>query len=287
MHRLAPLALVLWLVSALIPSTPVVQAEASLAALASAGVQAQAAATSAKPASSKIWVGREAEFEQYLREAPIEKEDEVPIGVTKPMRAFFAPGGLAESVVIKNLPPGRHSGFWDSYKSEIAAYELDKLLDLEMVPVTVERRVNGELCSAQLWVENTVWLKTLKGKNSPDIYGWNRQVYRQRVWDNLIGNIDRNEGNLLVDPAWNLILIDHSRAFVTDAPPVKRMQFQMTKIDEPFYEKLKALDEATLKEHLDKWLVGGVKPILKRRDAIVGHFEQLIKEKGKDAIIII
>ena len=35
-------------------------------------------------------------------------------------------------------------GYWESYKSEIAAYELDKLLGLDMIPPTVERRVQGE-----------------------------------------------------------------------------------------------------------------------------------------------
>ena len=35
------------------------------------------------------------------------------------------------------------------------------------------------------------------------------------MFDNLIGNIDPNLGNWLVDPSWNLILIDLTRAFTT------------------------------------------------------------------------
>ena len=45
-----------------------------------------------------------------------------------PDQAFFTPGGLAESAVVKILPPKLHKGYWESYKSEIAAYELDRLL---------------------------------------------------------------------------------------------------------------------------------------------------------------
>ena len=51
------------------------------------------------------------------------------------------------------LPPGLDRGFWQSYKSEIAAYELDKLLKMDMVPPTVERQLHGANGAAQLWVE--------------------------------------------------------------------------------------------------------------------------------------
>ncbi len=91
------------------------------------------------------------------------------------------------------------------------------------------------------------------------------------MWDNLTANIDRNQGNLLMDQAWNLILIDHSRAFTASMT----MPFPMTKIDKEFYTKLKALDEATIKERLGKWLFDGPKPILKRRDKIIEHFDKL------------
>jgi hypothetical protein len=37
-------------------------------------------------------------------------------------------------MTLKSIKPGRHKGFWESDKSEIAVYELDKLLDLKMVP---------------------------------------------------------------------------------------------------------------------------------------------------------
>jgi hypothetical protein len=243
-----------------------------------------AASVSAPAASgSKTWLGRETEFEEFLKTAPISRIEEVPIGVTKPVRAYFEPGGLAASVVFKALRPGRSSGgFFESYKSEIAAYELDKLLGLGMVPPTVERRAKHDVGSAQLWVEDCVWLKTKDPNTSGDIGRWNRQVYRHRVWDNLTGNIDRNEGNLLVDPNWNLILIDHSRAFTSTT----KMPFPMTRIDRPFYEKLKALTEDDLKAHLDGLLFDGPKSLLKRRDLIVKHFEKLIKEKGEAAVLI-
>jgi hypothetical protein len=233
-------------------------------------------------AGSRAWSGHESEIEQYLKTAKVVKITDVPVGVTKPRRGFFEPGGLAGSIVFKALMPSRKSGFWESYRSEIAAYELDKLLALGMVPPTVERKLDGALGSAQFWVEHCTLLRERDTSKAPDMVAWNRQVYRQRVWDNLVGNIDRNQGNLLVDQAWNLILIDHSRAFTS----TMQMPFPMRKIDREFYGRLKALDEVTLKQHLGKLVFDGPKPILKRRDKIVENFEQLIAQYGEAAVLI-
>jgi len=238
------------------------------------------------PASAKVWIGRYADYEEFLKTAAIEHLEDVGMGVTKPRRAFFASGSLAASAITKHLPPGRQQGYWESYKSEIAAYELDKLLAMEMVPVTVERRVDGDLVSVQLWVENCKLLKSLQNQTAPDVEAWNRQVYRQRVFDALVANIDRNSGNLLVDTGWHLILIDHSRCFTdTSELPFEK---QMTRIDRPFFEHLLALDSSTLKQHLGPWVLGdaALHALLKRRDQIVTDFRRLAAAKGEAAVFI-
>lgn len=236
----------------------------------------------ASPGPGRAWVGREREFEEFLKSTPIVRFEEVPVGVTKPRRGFFAPGGIAASAVFKPLRPGRSRGFFESYKSEIAAYELDKLLGLGMVPPTVEKRVRNEIGSAQLWVEGCQLLKSREGQRAPDTKAWNLQVHRQRVWDNLIANIDRNQGNLLVDDDWNLVLIDHSRAFTR----LDDLKYPMLRIDRPFYARLKALTEDDLKTHLRGLLFDGPKSVLKRRDRIVAHFEKLIAERGEATVLI-
>ena len=231
--------------------------------------------------SALPWLGSADAIAEYIRGATIQKIESIPIGVTKPQRAILAPGGAVGSIVVKDLPPGRKSGYWESYKSEIAAYELDRLLDLNMVPPTVEKRVNGTMMSAQMFVDRCVWLKELKGQQPPDVEGWNRQVHRHRVFDNLIANIDRNAGNLLVyrTPQWHLVLVDHSRCFTT----TKKMQFPMTKIDRPLFERLKTLDKPMLEGRLGR-LIDGIDALLARRDAIVRHFEQLATAKGDASV---
>jgi hypothetical protein len=229
----------------------------------------------------RVWVGREREYEEFLAKAPLVRFETVPVGVTKPQRGFFAPGGLAASAVFKPLPPRRDKGFFESYKSEIAAYRLDKLLGLGMVPPTVEKIAQRQVGSAQLWVERCSLLKSKSGQQAPDLKAWNRQVYRQRVWDNLVANIDRNEGNLLVDDQWNLVLIDHSRAFTG----FKQLKYPMIRIDRPFYQRLKEITPEELDRELRGLLIDGLKPLLKRRDAIIAHFDGLIEQRGEAAVL--
>jgi len=235
------------------------------------------------PAGAKIWVGHHREFEEYLRTAPIEKVEDVGEGVTKPRRAFFAPGGLAETAIVKKLPPKARQGYWESYKSEIAAYELDRLLELDMVPVTVERRVEGDLASAQLWLNGCRLLREAATEVPRHPRQWARQVCRQRIFDALSANIDRNAGNLLIDSEWNLILIDHSRAFAKNEMPFLD---DIIQTDRQLFAALKALEEATLVETLRPWLFGdgSVEDILERRDRIVERLEQLIATRGETAV---
>jgi hypothetical protein len=123
-------------------------------------------------------------------------------------------------------------------------------------------------------------------KPQPNPEALNRQLHRMIVFDNLIVNIDRNEGNTLIDPAGNLILIDHSRAFDGRAPLRMPHEKNMTVIDRAFFEKLKALDRVTLQARVGPWVDFGVRPILTQRDAIIRRFEQLIKENGEARVIL-
>jgi hypothetical protein len=254
---------------------------AILAAGAPTLAPAQEGADTTIPAvQGKVWVGRHAEFEEFLRTAPIERIEKIGEGVTNPDQAFFAPGGLAESAIVKILPPKRQQGFWESYRSEIAAYEMDRLLGLDMVPVTVERRVKGDRSSVQLWLNGCRLLRDAGSDIPARPREWARQVCRQRIFDALVANIDRNAGNILIDREWNLILIDHSRAFFKNETPHLD---EIMQADRQVFAALKALDEATLKQKVEPWLFGkgSVKDLLERRDKIVAKLEKLIQDRGE------
>jgi hypothetical protein len=153
-----------------------------------------------------------------------------------------------------------------------------------MVPVTVERRIDGDRASVQLWIARTRLLSEVGAEVPPRPYEWARQVRRQRVFDALIANIDRNAGNVLVDEDWNMILIDHSRAFVKNETPFLD---KITAVDRQLYEALKTLDVETLNERLRPWLfgAGSVNDLLERRDRIVERLEALARERGEAAVL--
>src|SRR4029453_6247746 len=152
------------------------------------------------------------EFETYLRTAKIEKMANIPVGVTRPRRAYLPEGGLAGSFAWKPLRPGMQNGYFESYKSEIAAYELDKVLALNMVPVVVERTIDHATGAAILWLNGLPTWESVLPRTKPRT--WDLQIGRMKLFDDLIGNRDRNKGNLLVDEDWHIYLIDHPPAFV-------------------------------------------------------------------------
>jgi hypothetical protein len=241
----------------------------------------RAQATAAAPVSAKVWDGRTAEFEEYLRTAEIDHFDTVPLGVTHPKRAFFKSGGLVASAAWKVLPPGRPSGYWESYRSEIAAYELDKLLDLRMVPVAVEKRWKGETAAAILWLSPIHPWKEMEPRPKPA--KWVAQVARMKMFDNFICNKDRNAGNLLVDDDWNLFLIDHSRAFVTD----KDLAVKMEHIDRGLWNRILALDEAQLTGAIGKWVErGSIRAMLVRRDRMKTAIDKLVAASNEAAVFL-
>jgi hypothetical protein len=242
-------------------------------------------ATAAAPACSKTWVGHEAEVEEYLKTAPIEKFENVPIGVTKPKRAYFKPGGPVASVAWKNLKPGLHGGYWDSYTSEIAAYELDKLLEMHMVAPAVERRVEGDLGAVVQWVENIRSWKVNEPPRAPDIGAWNRELIRMKMFDDLICNKDRNQGNLLYDGEYHLVLIDHSRAFIVsrDLPNKGRMN----QIDRELWDRMMALTPERLQPVLGRWIGSReIRSLLERRDLMRNEIDKLVAARGEAAVFL-
>jgi hypothetical protein len=170
----------------------------------------------------------------------------------------------------KPLPPGVYRGFRESYKAEIAAYETDKLLQLDMVPPSVERQLDGKTGAAQLWVENVV---DSTGEAPVPSHGdWETQLVRMRMFDNLIGYRDRNPANMLRDASWNLILIDHSRAF--SASP--ELPNRLSRIDETLWERIQHLTRAQLDSALKAWLTEEeLRAVLDRRERMKAEIRLL------------
>ena len=245
-----------------------------------------APATIAAPAiaCSRTWVGHEAEIEQALTAGAVVRMEAVPVGVTKPQRGYLAAGSPVARFAWKALPPQRRAGYSESYKAEIAAYQLDRLLEMHMVPPVVERRVDGRVGAAVMWIEDTKGWNIAKPIQGPEPQ-WSRQVSRMKLFDQLIANIDRNQGNLLYDTDWHLFLIDHSRAF-TMRSSLDGIAVPAA-VDRDLWQRIEALTPADLDRTLGAWLSDGERQaILKRRDKMRAAIDRLVKDKGAAMVFI-
>ena len=261
---------------------PAVMLLALLATAPHARVQAsgQTLAAAPKPvACSLVWRGQEDVIEKFLAEGKVEKMEAVPIGVTKPQRATLEPGGPAQRFAWKQLTPGYSKGFMESYKAEIAAYRFDRMLDLHMVPPIVERNIAGKNGAAVLWIENTKGWSIAQPPQGPEPK-WSNQLTRMKMFDQLIANIDRNQGNLIYDEDWHLFLIDHSRAF-TDRKDLKGTAV-LGRVDRQLWAKMSALTLDDLNNGLGAWVGDKEKnAILLRRDKMAAQITQMIAKRGE------
>lgn len=231
------------------------------------------------------------EQEQFLLQAEILETKRLSQGITGSQRATLSDGRLTHDAHIQTIDEfsprkqtdrGLEVNFRDSYKFNIAAYRLDKLLGLNMVPVSVERKVGAETASVTWWVDDVLMEEKdryLKGIEPPDPDAWNRQMYQARAFGQLVANTDPNLGNFLITKQWKLWAIDFTRAFRSHRNLLDRKQ--LTCIDPKFHEALKALSENAVKGELggllSDWEMEG---LVARRDKIVEFFERKAADEG-------
>lgn len=238
------------------------------------------------------------EAEAFLREADVVGSDDIPIGVTRPDRLELTDGTVTLRASWKTLDEMKRgitrladgtaeANFTDSFKYDVAAYELDKLLGLGIVPPTVERRIKGDRGAVVLWIENamTDFDRRQKNLSAPDMVRWNQQYSTLMLFRNLIYDIDyKNARNNLIDAEWRLWAIDSTRAFRTKKELLPDYPVDM--YSRAVLARLEALDLDMLKEHLGDWIgEDRMKALLDRRDLLLKRAADLVAERGEAAVL--
>lgn len=261
---------------------------ASLSAVPAAAGQSAESADGPARARSSAPTLTDADMERFLTKAKILKTRGTGIGVTDSMRATLSDGKLTHDGHIQTIDEHRREfrgthgiefDFRDSWTFNVAAYKLDRLLGLNMVPVSVQRSYRSTRGAVTWWVdhvmmdEGTRLKKNMTPPSHKAVY-WTEQLHMMRLFDQLIYNIDRNMGNILIGEDWRLWAIDHTRAFRTHS--TLRSPAQVVRCDRAVFEKLKALDYPTLSRELGRLVTGAqLRAILARRDAIVAQIDSL------------
>jgi hypothetical protein len=246
-----------------------------------------------------------ARWEAFLAEAPIVRSEAVGEGVTVPSKLWLEKDGVKRAAVWKGVYRKLGGGVLDSWKYEIAAYRLDKLIGLNMVPPAVERvhkKKNGALV---LWIELQSSLLEImeQGGRVPvrlaeQMPALNDLFY---IWGSLIANDDPTQQNIRFTKDWRMILIDHSRAFRSDKAYTERLifgangikkfaatgqPFLFTGLPRTLYERIKALDFESIRQAVGPYLTDGeIEAVLARKKLLLAELDELIKRDGADKVL--
>lgn len=229
-------------------------------------------------------------MEDFLLHAEVIQIKDVGEGITKPKRLTLKRGDQERRAIFKTIDSVLdgtvitdrvEQGFSDRYAYEVAAYRLDRLAGIGLVPVTVVRTVNGKTGSVQLWIEDVITFEKAVNESSREVQNFDLLVERlglMYVLDSLIYNVDRNFGNILVNLDKDVFHpIDHSRAFRLDEkpPPSTRGKTDSLSVPNAVAERLRAMDRETLDDLVGDLLEKAqVRAILKRRDKLVKMIER-------------
>jgi hypothetical protein len=237
------------------------------------------------------------QIKQFLLNAKVVQSHGAKKGITDTKRLTLSDGTITHDASFQGVDEHKREmklasgavelNFVDSYKYNIAAYAVAELIGMDdMLPVYVERKVEGKTGSLSWWLpvkmdEADRYKQKLK---APDPDAWNNQMYKIRVFDQLVSDSDPNLTNVVIGENWRIWRIDFSRAFRLN-DDVKDPK-DLVRCDRQLLEKLKALDANTLTEKTNRYLTKDeVKAVMKRRDKIVAQFQKLIAQKGENEVL--
>ena len=161
------------------------------------------------------------------------------------------------------------------------------MLDLDMVPACVVRKLFNRKGSLCLWVEGAMTESERKKKDlePPDRRLFNQQMLTVRLFQQLISDQDfSNIRNILVDDDFRIYKVDSSLAFYPESKLISQLQ-------EPVYSRdllaaLRALDRDELFRRLEPSLTKDqLKSLWERREKILERADKLVKEHGEDKIL--
>jgi len=218
------------------------------------------------------------QVEDFLRTASVKKVGNTKEGKTRPFKVELKMNGKTIEGIFKYHDKRTHSRtrnnkyLSDRYQHEMAAYKLDRLLGIGLVPVTVERKVNGQAGIIQVWVDDLISELEMVDNKIP-YKGYCDKLSQEifmNTFDYLIANRDRNQSNVLYTREdMQIWFIDHSKSFGIKSHVPKLLKKLNVEASERFKEELKQLDTNKL-EILKPWLNSRqIHGLLRRRDKIV------------------
>jgi hypothetical protein len=236
------------------------------------------------------------QMEKFLLEAQVLRSRPSGSGTTGTLIITLSDGTLTHDAQAQFIeieqPIYRAQGytefnFRDCFCFNIAAYKLAVLLGIDNVPMSVERRVDGKPSAVTWYVDEVAMTeegRRNKSATDPDARRFEHYKYRQRVFDELIRNRDRNLGNTIYTKAWTTWMVDHTRAFRLNKDLGRPAE--LIRVERTLYDNLKKLTAVSLTAAVGKQLrKAEVEAVMARRDAIIKAFDARIAKSGEAAVL--
>ena len=238
---------------------------------------------------------------EFLRTAKVVSSRPIGKGITGSLRLTLSNGTLTHDAGFQSIDDRasdedrrqmrKRAGelnFVDSYKYNIAAYELARVLGVDdMMPVTVERRYQGRPGSLTWWVDDVLMDEAEREKSPnqpPSPLNFQRQRMRMVVFAELVGDVDRNKGNVLYTSDWRVIMIDFTRAFRLHRG--LRLPAAMTSIERGLWQRLQQLTRDDVRRAVTTYLTleeSGA--LMQRHERLIEHYTRLISERGEARVL--
>ena len=236
------------------------------------------------------------EVEEFLLTADVVSVKRAPEGTTAPQKVLLEKNGIRMYACFRYVSVNQREirlqsgalkfNFRDDAIFEIAAYRLARLMGYPNVPPTVVRRIQGRQGTLQAWVPDCMTEETRikQKKQAKNVWRWAMQVQAMQLFDSLIYNEDRNLGNVLIDPDWDIWMIDHTRAFRVYDQPADLDQVKC--VEKGVWQRLNSVSDQEIEDTLAPYLGGAqIRTLLARRACIVEHLDSLIREKGECRVL--
>jgi hypothetical protein len=236
------------------------------------------------------------QIKHFLLTAKIVNVHDAKKGITHTHRFTLSDGTVTHDASFQSIDEhkasqrfatGTETQFVDSYKYNLAAYELAQLLGLDdLLPVYVERMWQGNPGSLSWWLPVKMDDADRRKQNlsPPDSDAWNYQIYKVRVFDVLVADSDPNLTNMLIGENWQIWRVDFTRAFRLSKDIADPRD--LVHCEKHLWEKLNALTASELSAKTKSYLTKSeVEGVMARRDKIVAQFQRMISEKGENQVL--
>jgi hypothetical protein len=232
-------------------------------------------------------ISREDEERYLLTAAVVEYRREAIPGRTAPGRVNLDDGEFKRQAMFKIVDVTRPESLPDSYKYELAAYALDKLLGFGKIPPMVEREIENTKGSLQIRVEDCTALDDLQRKRTtpPDPQAFSNALEEINFFENLVyKERDELDDILIHEETWRIFRVDFSQAF--EPSPDLIPEQEITRCSKALFQNLQKLSDEVIKARLKDYLNDEeMSALLTRKSLIIQTLKKLIEEKGEAAVL--